>query len=51
MSSDVARSRLAVILVDWMFCCSMCRRPLLVASDLARCLVMRVVVRPGQDLK
>ena len=36
-----------------MFCCSMLRRwPLLVASDLARCLVMsRVMVRPGQDLK
>ena len=52
MSSDVARSRSVVILVDcMMFCCSICRCPLLVASDFFKCLVIRVVVRPGQDSK
>ena len=51
ISSDVAKSRLAMILVDWTFCCCMRISPLLVASDLARCLVMRVMVRPGQDSK
>ena len=51
MLSDVARSRLMAILVDWMFCCSMRRCPLLVASDFFKCLVIRVVVRPGQESK
>ena len=36
---DVAIGRLAVILVDWVFFCCIRRWPLLVASDLARCLV------------
>ena len=53
MSSDVARSRSrsVVILVDWMFCFSMRRCPLLVVSDFFKCLVIRVVVRPGQESK
>ena len=51
MSSDVARSRSVVILVDWMFCCSMRRCPLLVTSDFFKRLVIRVVVRPGQESK
>ena len=51
ISSDVARGRSVVILVDCMFFCSMHRWPLLVASDLGRCLVTRVVVRLGHELK
>ena len=52
ISSDVARSRPVVaIFVDCMFFCSMPRWPLLVAGDLGRSLVMRVVVRPGHKLK
>ena len=51
MSSEVARSRLGVNLVDWRFCCSMRRCPLLVASDFCKCLVMRLVVSPGQESK
>ena len=52
ISSDVARSRSVVILVDCIYFCSTRRWPsLLVASYLGRCLVMRVVVRPGHDLK
>jgi hypothetical protein len=51
ISSDVARSRSVVILVDCIFFCSTRRWPLLVAGDLGRCLVMRVVVRPGHNLK
>ena len=50
-SSDAAIGKLEVILADWMFCCCMRRWPLLVASYLARCLVTREVVRPGQDSK
>jgi hypothetical protein len=51
ISSDMARSRSVVTLVDCMFFCSMRRWPLLVASDLGIFLVMTVVVRPGHDLK
>ena len=51
ISSDMARSRSVVTLVDCMFFCSMHRWPLLVASDLGRCLVTRVVVRLGHELK
>lgn len=50
-SSDVAIGRLAVILVDWTFFCSMRKWPLLVARDLAKCLVTSDAVRPGHDLK
>ena len=40
-----------VVLVEFMFCC--CRRmwPLLVAIDLTRCFLTRVVVRPGHVAK
>jgi len=51
-SRDVAMGRAAVrTLVDWMFCWIIRRCPLLVASDLERCLVMSDGVRPGQDWK
>jgi hypothetical protein len=48
-SSDVCMSRSDVILVDCAFFCFARRWPLLVARDLAKCLVTREAVRPGQD--
>jgi hypothetical protein len=51
-SRDVERGSAEVIfLVDWRFFCHIWRWPLLVASDLAKGLVMRDEVRPGQELK
>ena len=46
---DVCKSRSDVIFVDYTFFCCVWRWPLLVASDLVKCLVTREVVRPGQD--
>ena len=43
--------RAEVSFADHRCCCSMCRRPLLVARDFGRCFVMRAGVRSGQVLK
>jgi hypothetical protein len=48
---DDCMSMSDVIFVDCMFFCCILRWPLLVASDLAKCLVTRKAVRPGQDSK
>ena len=51
-SRDVCMSSSEVIgLVDCMFFCCMRKWPLLVARDLAKCLVTRDLVRPGHESK
>lgn len=50
-STDVARGKLAVILVDCTFCCCISSWHLLVASNFARRLVARDTVRPGREIK
>jgi hypothetical protein len=48
-SRDVDRGSKAGNLVDCKFFCSIGRCPLLVASDLGRCFVMRDLLSPGQE--